>query len=395
MAILRFLLTDGLLTSNTLLEWAIFETTGTMRAQGNSTLAEMPRVESCEAIAPASQVLLTSVKLPVRQGEKARRLLPFAMEEQLAVEADTTHFALGMTLENGDTVVAVVDKNWLRDNLAVLTEHGFTPRHLYPEMLLPLLSDDAWTMVWQDQRGLVRTGLHSGFSLEGDIYAALLLATALRTHPPKQILLYADELPHWAAQLSVPVVLKSRWQWRQSVWQAIPLDILQGEFVGRQFHWKGGAKFKPLLGLVSAMLLVQLVGTGVDVWRMKREQQQLNSAMEASFRQAFPEATVVVDPVLQMERQRATLRRAAGIADANDFLSLLAKLTPSLLDTTPQKIHFENQQLSLELTVVNATALEALRTRINSTALKSEWRVDGLKIRLKVWEEMPSRGAKP
>lgn len=384
--ILRILLTESVPTIDTNLAWAVFETDGTVHRQGCSPLVDIPQIEPCEAIAPAAVVMLTTVKLPVRSGEKARRLLPFAVEDQLAVETDSVHFALGAPLAEGNVALAVVDKNWLKHSLAVLAAHGFLPQHLYPEMLLPAWSDETWAMVWDGQHGLVRTGQHSGMALEGDLLAPLCLSAALRHHPPKQICLYADNLPDWAANLSVPVTLNPRWQWIQTAWKDVPLDLLQGELARRQFHWKGLPALKPVLWIALAMLSLQLIGTGVEVWRLQREKQQLQASMESSFRQTFPEATVVVDPVLQMERQRATLRRAAGIADSHDFLPLLSKVMPLLPGVSTQKISYENQSIKLELRLPNTAAVDAVRAHIHNAPFKTELVVEGLIVRLKVWE---------
>jgi general secretion pathway protein L len=385
-AVLRILLTEVVPQQDTPLAWAVFETHGVLRAQGCSCLADMPQVESCAAIAPAAVVSFITVKLPARSGEKARRLLPFAVEEQLAVETDTVHFALGDALPDGTYPVAVVDKVWLQRSLAILAEHGLMVQQLYPETLLPPLSADTWSVVWQGQSGWVRTGEQSGLALEGEAFAALTVSRALKQHPPQQLQLYAADIPEWATQCAIPVVQQAPWQWTDTAWHTVRLDLLQGEFARRQFNWRGFAPFLPVLWLGGAMLLLQLVGTGVDVWRMKREQQQLHVAMETSFRAAFPEATVVVDPVLQMERQRASLRRAAGIVEKNDFLSLLNQLVPLLAGVPAQKILYENQSLKIELHLPDTAALEALRHRIHAAPFKTEFVATGMDVRIQVSE---------
>ena len=46
---------------------------------------------------------------------------------------------------------------------------------------------------------------------------------------------------------------------------------------------------------------------------------------EAIFRAAFPEAKVVVDPVLQMQRNLADLKRSRGLAAGDGFLGQLSR----------------------------------------------------------------------
>jgi hypothetical protein len=63
--------------------------------------------------------------------------------------------------------------------------------------------------------------------------------------------------------------------------------------------------------------------TIADWSRLAYEARGLRGDMDAAFRKAFPEAKAVVDPALQMRRNIADLRRAAGEADAADFVPML------------------------------------------------------------------------
>ncbi|MFY9259477.1 MAG: type II secretion system protein GspL [Gallionella sp.] len=374
----------------TCLAWELLDATGHAVQSGCDSLADMPVAEQCQAVAPAAVVLLTSVKLPVSKGEKARRLLPFVAEEQLAVEVDTVHFALGEALPDGRLTVAIIEQHWLQQSLAFLTAQGLRVQHFFPETLLLALPEDGWVMTWDGQQGLVRTGESAGWVLEGEgiPFALQCLCQSVAAHPPSQLLIYthaALDVAVWSAQLGIPVVKST---------QAAPselsaLDLLQGDFARQQFNWTWLPKLKPVLWLGAAMILLQLLGTGIDAWRLGREQRQLQQAMEASFRQAFPEATVVVDPALQMERQLANLRRTAGIADTQDFLPILGKITPWLQGASGmqlQKINYENQVLKLEFNLPSAAILASLHTQLNQLTCQTEWQAEGMNVRLKIWE---------
>ncbi|MDD4958691.1 MAG: type II secretion system protein GspL [Gallionella sp.] len=390
MAILRILMPESLPELGACLAWERLDAKGNTVQSGFDPLADMPVAEQCQAVAPAAVVLLTSVKLPASKGEKARRLLPFVVEDQLAVEVDTVHFALGVDLPDGRRSVAVVNKHWMQQSLAFLTAEGLRVQHFFPETLLLALPEAGWVMTWDGQRGLVRTGEYAGCAVEGEgiPFALQCLCQSVAAHPPKQLLIYthsALDTAVWSAQLGIPVVKSTQ----SAPSELSALDLLQGDFARQQFNWTWLPKLKPVLWLAAAMILLQLLGTGIDYWRLSREQRQLRQEMEASFRLAFPEATVVVDPALQMERQLATLRRTAGIADAQDFLPMLGKIT-SLLKmaegTQLQKINYENQVLKLELSLPTATVLASLHTQVSQLACQTEWLAEGMNVRLKVWE---------
>jgi general secretion pathway protein L len=68
--------------------------------------------------------------------------------------------------------------------------------------------------------------------------------------------------------------------------------------------------------------------------KLEAEARAIRSQMETAFRSAFPEATAVVDPVLQTQRQLGALRSRAGIASPDDFSVLNAQVA-QLLSLAP------------------------------------------------------------
>jgi len=103
------------------------------------------------------------------------------------------------------------------------------------------------------------------------------------------------------------------------------------------------AAFEPRLwrwpaGLAAACVGVGLLGLNAHWVQLAREKGQLQRGLEARFREAFPEAQVVVDPTLQMSRQLTELRARAGQRAADDFLPLLGRLAQALGDSNPEAL---------------------------------------------------------
>jgi general secretion pathway protein L len=155
---------------------------GELTDAGNAALAELPPADTYELVIPAELVLLTRARLPRGSKQKMRQLLPFAIEDRLVAEPDTVHVAAGSTLADGQTALAVIDKAWLAQSLARLSEAGLRPRSAWPETLLAALPADGWTMVWDGRSGFLRSGTQTGMSLDGGSSAqppaALLLSVA-------------------------------------------------------------------------------------------------------------------------------------------------------------------------------------------------------------------------
>ena len=66
-----------------------------------ASLAERARGKRLVAFIPASDTLSVAVELPPLSAAKARAALPYALEDQLAGDLETQHFALGTRLADG------------------------------------------------------------------------------------------------------------------------------------------------------------------------------------------------------------------------------------------------------------------------------------------------------
>src|SRR5579863_5764186 len=89
--------------------------------------------------APSSDVLITEVELPVKSGVKLQQIVPYALEEQLAADIETLHFAVGARDEqSGRTRVAVVTRALMEQWVAGLQAAGLVAEQLCSEAeLLP------------------------------------------------------------------------------------------------------------------------------------------------------------------------------------------------------------------------------------------------------------------
>jgi general secretion pathway protein L len=80
--------------------------------------------------------------------------------------------------------------------------------------------------------------------------------------------------------------------------------------------------------------VVAIIGMNLYWLKLEGESKAIRGQMETSFRSNFPEATAVVDPIVQTKRQLSDLRARVGIPSANDF-SVLNARTALLLSAAP------------------------------------------------------------
>jgi general secretion pathway protein L len=344
-------------------------------------LAELPRGERVDAILPAALVLTTEIKLPPARGQKLRQLLPFAVEERLLTDPEAIHAAAGPRQLSGLTPVVVVDKAWLTAVIDALEKVGLRPDRILSELCLPELEPEAWTLVWSGSDGFVRTSAHVGLALDSgvDDLPPFALARALEDariagNPPDRILLRptgdgrVPDLARWSEALGVTVARGQDWEWAP---RFVNLDgainLLQGDLTPFASLRELIPRLKPVWAMALLILGVQVLATSVDWWMLTQQKKALTTEMEKSFRQAFPDAKIVVDPSLQMERKLADLRHSSGQLDTNDFLPLLSSAV-DLLQRTPggklQALRYDGGELKLDLTLADEGALETLRNAL-------------------------------
>ncbi len=367
--------------------WVLRETTGRVLRSGESSAAEMPKADAVQVVAPAAKVLLTSVRVPTRNRQKMLKLLPFAVEEKLMYDPETIHVAAGLRQGADDIPVAVIDRRWMESVISALQQAGLRPRTMWPEILLPKTQVDEWTAVWDGNAGFLKTSELSGTSLDGGSSDAPPLALLLAVQEarkagrtPKRIKLrlfgaaQAPDSEQWSAQLAVPMSQGLPWDWAAEALQAVPaINLLQGGFAPTGFNADWLPRLKPALILGGLIIALQLGGGAFDWALLSYEQHKLQADMEASFRQAFPEARMVVDAPLQMRRNLADLRHAAGQPDSSDFLPLLAKVAPVISGFAQiQSMQYEHGMLKLELRLHSGSVAD-LRGRLLSTGLNAEF----------------------
>ena len=120
-----------------IVDWVVAEAGGALRQAPQSgsleaaaaALGERPVI----VLVPAAEVLLTSVEIPARSPSKIRAALPFALEEELADDIDSLHFAIGAKHESGRIPVAVASRGAMDAWLERLAEADLKPQKIIAE----------------------------------------------------------------------------------------------------------------------------------------------------------------------------------------------------------------------------------------------------------------------
>lgn len=315
--------------------WKLFDGRHRILREGATPTAQIPRASLVEAILPAERVLFARLKLPRVDAATVRELLPYAVEDRLLADPSHIHAVAGHTNARGETLVAVVDRDWLQAMLGALRRAGLGPRRAWCESALAAGDRGDWHLVCGEHRGMLvdDEGVSATFDRGPGLPLAVRIAldeAAARGERPKSMHVHRvanaplPDLARWSADAGVPLAEGADWEaLAASEPAAGAIDLMQGELSARaQRAWRVP---RAAAWLAALILVAQVAFTAIDARRLQQERAALEQRREALFRAAFPEAKVVVDPDLQMARNLADLRRSRGLAAGDDFLAQLTR----------------------------------------------------------------------
>lgn len=355
-------------------EWALFENKAILQS---GTGESFPPCDACEVIVPAAMVLLTRAILPRANRKRLAEIAAFAVEESVIPDPESNHVVTGPTFPDGTTLLAVIDKAWMKSLLGRLSASGLEPERMLAESLLPDLQPGNWALVLDASGGFLKTGEHAAHALDCHEHEPPLgLKLALQqASPPAGIVVHAGQFPDldsWSRILGIPCSKGDAWDWRRAE-GGTSLDLLHGEF-SRKMEAIDWRPFRPALFMLFLMAVLQLGGIVYGWASLSHEKKMVFSEMDRLFRASFPEAAVVVDAPLQMKRKLDDLRRSNGSRRPGDFLPLLESVaheTAALPPGSLSSINYAADGMDLGLEFPNDAALRSFRNRLEASGVKT------------------------
>ena len=350
--------------------WALLDDNGNMRESGTGNLAAMPQSDDATVIVSADRVLATTAVLPKIKRSKLETALPFALEDVLIDEASEAHVTTGAKLADGRTVLYTLNKHWLTRFVDAGTAAKVRVRRIVPEFCLLPARAGEWSVAWDGAQGFLATAHNFGAALDSgnDARAPVALQLRLQTDAPAALRLFAlgseVQAPSWG--IKIPVIFeKQSFDWRKADIPADAPNLLWGKFappprISEYLPWLRPA-------LMAALLLfgVEVVISNLEWAVLAQEKRQLVQGMTETFRETFGADAAIVDAPLQMRRNIARLRHAAGVSDDADFSPMLDKFSGALnavSGTTMRTLRYDDGKLDIEMTL-GASALGKLLQR--------------------------------
>ena len=342
------------------------------------------------AIVPTSALSWHRVKLPAGARKLAparlRSVLEGALEDRVLDDPGQLHFALQPRgADDGLLWVAVCNRQWIRDAIAALAQHGHTVSRIVPEFA-PLAADEPGPatlcfvgnrehplIVCADAHGvrclpasraslnLLADASQPGWSLEADPMQAQLAEELLQlpvvVHTTAQRIVIATQTDWDLAQFELAVRSPARLQATMAV-----QDLLYGP------------RFRGARWALAIALVVQLAGLNLWAWQAQAHLNNLRAAMDKILRDTFPQVNVVINAPLQMERELNAQLQASGATSNRDLESILG----TFLAFTPvapsiSAINFAANELKLQGVNLTPEQLKGLNSGLRAKGLSAEF----------------------
>ncbi len=343
-------------------------------------------------IVPGEDVTLCAPELPARAGAKILKLVPFALEEQLAADIESIHFAVGRQGADRRVPVAAIERTQFAEWLRHLASAGLTPQSLIADALVVPQNPAHVVLVIDRGRLIVRRPDGQPLVLDAEPLEAALAIAGLGSTPDgsaatAHVIVYAsaagweahapaiDALRDSVASLKVQLLADGPLPlFAAGAVNALPFNLLQGEFQVRQGFGDDLARWRQGAILLAAALALHLLTLGVEYVGVHRDETKIDQELKVRAAEALPS----VQNVSRLPSVRAAIEgrvrqaRAAVNEGLLGTLGALAAATTAAPGTRIDSLSYRDGTTELTVDAPDVSALDKLRETTKSRGFNAE-----------------------
>lgn len=325
-------------------------------APGRGTLEDAARAageRSVILLVPGEDVLTLSASVPAR-GAKLAAALPYALEDQLADDIDTLHFAAGSRGDDGTVRAAVVARDKLDAWLDTVRAAGINPSRVVPDYHGLANVPNTLSMLVSEDRLFFNDGAGTQFAISGlrpgEALAAAGLIGEENTAAARHLLVYCEPaladvyekdwalLRHELDSVDVQLLPDGALpRLAVTVATGTGINLLQGAYGARTEMKSLFAPWRYAAMFLAALLLVTIGVKGADIYQLNAAEQRLQQQFTEEYRRVRPQDTrEIVDPLGTVR----SLRQSVGtVAEGPQvFLPSLQELASALQANSSAKV---------------------------------------------------------
>jgi general secretion pathway protein L len=339
-------------------------------------------------VVPGTDALLAMPHIPARGAAKVAKLVPFALEDQLAADLDSLHFAIGRAGADQRVPVAVVDRTRLSAWIELLRGLALEPVALYVDADLVPENPTQAVLILEGDRLVVRRPGEMPMTLDAvPLEAALALAGfEPGATTPDHVLFYVDgrdwqrhedaierlraqvgsltvqRLPDGVLPLLAPRAVA-----------ASPINLLQGSYAEHARRPDAWMRYRVPALLASIFLGLHILTIGLSGWRAHREEVAVDQDLARLAAAAFPGGAAAAQGAglrLAVE-SRVNASRAAVSEGLVGALGLVAESVRGT-DAMVESARLQDGVITLTLEVANSGVLDRIRSAASARGWTAE-----------------------
>lgn len=352
-------------------------------------------------LAPASDVLLTDAEVPAKSGTRVQQIVPYALEEQVAEDIDSLHFAVGRRVGDAPRIpVAVVSRALLDGWLAQLREAGIEPECVYADSSLVPDNPGQSVLVLSGDSIFLRSPGSQPVTLPLDaLPEALALlrpasppeatvpTEAIDTQPNLPVagfggnglVVYAGEAewekfgtaieverPHFEG-VSVQLLADGPLGlFAQSLPGTTAINLLQGPYATSSPLAGGFKAWRIAAAMLLALLVLHGIGSAAQLIMLKRTEKRLDQSISETFESAMPGEHNTSNARRRMETRLTAVQGSTDSSGMLAMLSAVAQARAGANGTALQALSYRNGQLELSVTAPGADSLDHMSQQLRT-----------------------------
>lgn len=385
--------------------WATAGDNGALSGDiSTGTLAEAAaEVEGKRSILvlPGNEVILSEAHVPGGSARAASQAVRYELEEQLADDVDSLHFALGPKTKDDVFPVAVVDSDTMDELRNRCAAVGLRPTQIVPETLaLPKFDSDepggvGWTALVDGARTVVRLNGHKGFSIDTDMAGMAL--TGARNELPEDseasMVVYRTDAAAQEMQAPSDVEVETRpcsevlGLYANGLAGSPTINLLQGEYSPKSQMDKAWKPWRWTGVLAAVLAVIMIGGKWVDHRALKAQEQSLDGQIADAFKQALPNSRMV-RPVSQV-RAAVNALDGGNTSGFTNSLYAIAETFATQPDTVIRSLAVRDGRFDLDVMTDALPTLDALKAELQKydlelTVQSANRDQEGLRSRLRI-----------
>jgi general secretion pathway protein L len=382
--------------ANLPVQWIAVDDSGTRRGElASGTLGDAKEhvgERAVIALVPAAATLTMSIDIPVRGGARLLAALPFALEEQLAEDVETLHFAAGTRRESGLLPVAVVSHVQMREWLELFESEGISPARIIPENFGLARIAGTLSMLVAENQVMFNDGADTEFLMQSvkpsdALDVAGVFDEADTNEAPEEqssahhVLVYCEASDEdkfnqdWVALrqefASVDINLLPDGvlpRLAVTVATGAGIDLLQGSY-GARTDFKG--LFRPwryAAMLLLALGITSIGGKAVENVRLGQEQASLQEQFNREYREMRPNDTqAIADPMATVNSVRRSLGAPAAPQAFLPSLEQIGKALRANESAEVEAVSYRAGVVDIRLSAPDVATLDSIQKIISES----------------------------